>query len=51
METGHNVALQAKHMGLEQQIQAETRRPHPDTILLADLKKKKLRLKEELTHL
>lgn len=51
MENSHNVALMAKHAGLEERIAAETRRPNPDTVLLAELKKKKLKLKEELTHL
>jgi len=48
MENSHSNALVAKHAGLEQRIEFETRRPQPDTILIAELKKKKLRLKEEL---
>lgn len=51
MENGHSSALQAKHAGLEQKIAAETRRPAPDTALIADLKKRKLRLKEEIAQL
>ena len=51
MENTHNIALEAKHAGLEQRIEAENRRPIPDTILIAELKKKKLRIKEELLHL
>ena len=48
MEYGHNEALIAKHAGLERKISSETSRPNPDTILIAELKKKKLKLKEEL---
>ncbi len=50
MENGHNTALMAKHAGLENQIATETRRPNPDTILIAELKKRKLRLKEEISQ-
>ena len=51
MDTGHNTALMAKHAGLEHQIEIEARRPNPNTILIAELKKKKLRLKEEIALL
>lgn len=49
MET-HVSALQFKHAGLEKQIQQEMNRPMPDNALIQDLKKKKLRIKEELSH-
>lgn len=49
MET-HVSALQFKHAGLEKQIQQEMNRPMPDIALIQDLKKKKLRIKEELSH-
>lgn len=45
----HNRA--AKHAGLEHRIELEVRRPSPDTILIAELKKQKLKLKEEIVHL
>jgi hypothetical protein len=48
MENGHISALQAKHAGLDQRIRAENSRPLPDATLLAELKKQKLRIKEEL---
>ncbi len=48
MENTHYVALQAKHAGLEARITEEERRPSPDTTLLHELKKRKLRLKEEM---
>ena len=51
MEHGHNTALMAKHAGHESQIEHEARRPNPDTILIAELKKKKLKLKEEIALL
>ena len=48
MENGHISALQAKHAGLDQRIRAENSRPLPDATLLAEPKKQKLRIKEEL---
>lgn len=49
MDNSHVYALQAKHAGLDARIKAETSRPMPDAVLLATLKKQKLRLKEELS--
>ncbi|QNE31568.1 DUF465 domain-containing protein [Sphingomonas sp. NBWT7] len=48
MQTAHLSALEAKHAVLDQRIAAENHRPHPDDLLIADLKKQKLRLKEEI---
>ena len=48
MENSHISALVAKHAGLDARIKAETSRPMPDAIMVATLKKQKLRLKEEL---
>jgi len=48
MQTAHRSALEAKHAVLDQRISDETHRPMPDAILVADLKKQKLRLKEEI---
>jgi hypothetical protein len=50
MEQPHVSALQLKHAGLERQIDAELNRPLPDLAMLQTLKKKKLRIKEELAH-
>ncbi len=50
MENTHDLSLMAKHAGLEKLIAAESSRPNPDTLLIARLKKKKLKLKEELSH-
>lgn len=51
MEQAHFSALEAKHAGLELRIAEENRRPSPDSALLAQLKKQKLRIKEELASI
>lgn len=51
MDTSHANSLQMKHAGLERQIQQEQSRPMPDASLIQELKKRKLRIKEELSHL
>jgi len=51
MESTHISALQNKHAGLEKQIQMEMSRPLPDETLVAQLKRKKLKIKEEITGL
>lgn len=50
METSHVSALQSKHAGLERRIAEEMARPAPDENVVMQLKKRKLRIKEELTH-
>jgi hypothetical protein len=50
MESSHVSALQLKHTGLEKQLQQEMSRPIPDSAAIQALKKRKLRIKEELTH-
>lgn len=50
MEQPHVSALQLKHAGLERQIQAELSRPLPDLATIQQLKRRKLRIKEELAH-
>ena len=49
MEQAHFSALEAKHAGLEHRIAEESRRPFPDSTVLAYLKKQKLKIKEELS--
>ena len=44
-------ALKAKHQALEQAIEEENSRPHPDDIHIHTLKKKKLQIKDELASL
>lgn len=49
MEQSHASALQLKHEGLERRIQQEMSRPSPDFTQVQTLKKRKLRIKEELS--
>lgn len=49
MQTTHQQALETKHATLDRRLAEESHRPLPDALILADLKKQKLRLKEELT--
>ncbi|MFT4027579.1 MAG: YdcH family protein [Novosphingobium sp.] len=51
METSHVSALQLKHAGLERQLADEQSRPQPDLVTIQMLKKRKLRIKEELAHI
>ena len=50
MESSHINALETKHAGLEAKIRDELNRPMPDESLLQSLKKRKLRIKEELAQ-
>ena len=49
MHTAHLSALETKHATLDRQIADERNRPQPDEILIADLKKRKLRIKQEMS--
>ncbi|MBY0305755.1 MAG: hypothetical protein B7Y43_06435 [Sphingomonas sp. 28-62-20] len=49
MHSAHLSALEAKHAKLDSRIASESRRPLPDPLTLAALKKEKLRLKEEIS--
>lgn len=51
MTNSHSATLMAKHARLDAQIASETHRAAPDTILVAMLKKQKLRIKETLARL
>lgn len=48
MASSHVNALQSKHAGLEAKLRQEMARPVPDAATIQDLKKHKLRLKEEI---
>jgi hypothetical protein len=48
MDSSHVSALQLKHAGIERQIHEELSRPIPDAAVVQGLKKRKLRLKEEI---
>ncbi len=50
MESSHISALETKHAGLEAKIREEMNRPMPDETRVQDLKKRKLRIKEELAQ-
>lgn len=43
--------LRARHARLEHEIDDENHRPLPDQVHLTDLKRQKLRIKEEITRL
>ncbi len=47
----HIEALRDKHATLEQAIDQENTRPHPDQDALHDLKRQKLRIKDEIYQL
>jgi len=44
-------SLKAKHARLEHEIDAEVHRPLPDTIHLTELKREKLRVKEQIARM
>jgi hypothetical protein len=50
MELSHISALESKHAGLERRIAEERNRPLPNEALIKELKRRKLRIKEELAH-
>jgi hypothetical protein len=51
MDTSYVSTLQHKHAGLERQIEEELGRPLPDNATIQELKKRKLRIKEQLEHI
>lgn len=51
MASPHITALENKHAGLEAQLRDELSRPAPNAAAINMLKKQKLRIKEELSHL
>ena len=48
MSTSHLSALKSRHADLDEKIANEERRPAPNMAALAQLKKQKLKLKEEM---
>jgi hypothetical protein len=44
-------ALRARHKSLEEAIATETHRPVPDMNLVADWKRQKLRIKDEIAEI
>ena len=51
MDTSHVSSLELKHAGLEKRLEEEMNRPLPDNAVIQSLKKRKLRIKEELSEL
>lgn len=51
MDSSHASALQLKKAGIEKAIHQELSRPMPDLAAVQSLKKRKLRLKEEIEGL
>ena len=47
----HIETLRAKHASLEEAIDQENMRPHPDDMKLQELKREKLRIKDEIAGL
>lgn len=47
----HVSALRARHAELEARLDEEQGRAHPDETLITDIKKQKLRIKDELATL
>lgn len=47
----HIVQLRERHANLKQQIDEEIHRPEPDSMRISDLKKQKLRIKDEIVRL
>ncbi len=51
MQSTHFSALEAKHASLDRKIADETARPAPDQAVIGELKRRKLRVKEEMASL
>ena len=47
----HIEALRSKHLDLKHEIDEENQRPHPDDFRIAELKRQKLRIKDEIALL
>lgn len=47
----HIEALKTKHANLEQAIDQESSRPHPDDDAICSLKKRKLMIKDQIVRL
>ncbi len=47
----HLETLKARHAELDMALSKENSRPMPDAVIIADLKKRKLRIKDELARL
>jgi len=43
--------LRSKHATLKEAIEVENQRPHPDDMRISELKREKLRIKDEIAEL
>lgn len=48
MGNDERTVLEAQHAQLEKDLEQENNRPHPDPVVIAELKKQKLKIKDEL---
>ncbi|MBA4042445.1 MAG: hypothetical protein C0474_11785 [Sphingobium sp.] len=48
MANAHHATLETRHAALDRRIARESQRPLPDALMIARLKKQKLRLKEAM---
>ena len=48
MHSSHVESLKAKHAGVDARLHAEQSRPAPDNAMIQQLKREKLRIKEEI---
>ncbi len=52
MPTTHSLDdLKAKHASLEHQLEEQTARPHPDDTVITDLKRQKLKVKDQIAEI
>jgi hypothetical protein len=49
--TSRLLQLQSKHAALDAKLEVEQARPRPDSLLISELKREKLRLKEQIDQL
>ena len=47
----HAASLRGRHAELEEELEMETHRPHPDQVAVKEIKKQKLRIKDELARI
>ena len=50
MPSSHVDALHSKHAGLDARLHVEMTRPAPDDAMIRELKKQKLKIKEEIAR-
>jgi hypothetical protein len=50
-EDEHIGSLKAKHARLDRELREEQLRPMPDSVVIASLKREKLKLKDEMARL